>query len=160
MDAWAGFATAQVGAAAALAGLIFVGISVNLQRVLNTPGLTGRAGEALIALLALLVASSLLLVPEQSTDLIGTGLLVVGLVAWATVAAIHLRGRGDWQRAHPGPFSFRVALGQAATLPFILAGLGTVLRGEGAMAWYALGAIGVYGFAFANAWVMLIEIDR
>jgi hypothetical protein len=157
---WGGFATAQVGAAAALSGLIFVGISVNLQRILSTPGLPRRAGEALVALLALLLASGLLLIPGQTTALVGWELLLVGVVAWLGVVGIHLRSRGTWEQSHPQSFAFRIALGQTATLPFILAGLGVLLRGDGALGWFALGTIGVYLFAFTNAWVMLIEIDR
>ncbi len=34
MDGWESFALAQIGAAAALAGLVLVGTSVNLERVL------------------------------------------------------------------------------------------------------------------------------
>lgn len=160
MEGWDGFAAAQIGAAAALAGLIFVGISVNLQRILSGPGLTARAAEALIALLALLVASSLLLVPDQSPEQIGLELLLLGVFAWAFVVAIHRKARGEWQRAHPWSFSSRIALGQLATVPFILAGLGVLLRGEGGMSWFALGTVGVYLFAFSNAWTLLVEIDR
>jgi hypothetical protein len=37
MDGWESFALAQVGAAAALAGLVLVAVSVNLKRVLAAP---------------------------------------------------------------------------------------------------------------------------
>jgi hypothetical protein len=64
MDAWESFALAQVGAAAALAGLVLVGVSVNLARVLADPWATPRAGEALAVLLTLLIAATALLVPD------------------------------------------------------------------------------------------------
>ena len=44
MDGWESFALAQIGAAAALAGLVLVGTSVNLERVLAEPGALRVAG--------------------------------------------------------------------------------------------------------------------
>ena len=69
---------------------MFVGVSMNLERILSEPdsGLTGRAAEALILLVAVLTASSLLLVPGQGRGLVGTEVLVVGIAAWAWVLAI------------------------------------------------------------------------
>jgi hypothetical protein len=58
------FFLAQAGAAGVLVGLVFVGVSINLEKILSDPGsgLTGRAAEALILLVAVLTASTLLLV--------------------------------------------------------------------------------------------------
>jgi modulator of FtsH protease len=80
MSGWESFVTAQVGASATLAGLIFVGLSINLTKIVNYPGLTGRTVEGLAMLMTVLFVSSLLLVPEQSLLLIGAEVLVVGLI--------------------------------------------------------------------------------
>ena len=45
-----GYFTAQAGAFAALTGLVFVALSNNLKKILESPGLPGRAGEAVILL--------------------------------------------------------------------------------------------------------------
>ena len=66
MNAWESFVVAEVGASAVLAGLVFVGLSINLDKIIADPGLPGRALEALVALTVVLVVSSLLLVPGQS----------------------------------------------------------------------------------------------
>jgi hypothetical protein len=52
---------------------VFVGVSTNLERILSESGsgLVGRAAEALILLVAVLTASSLLLVPGQGRGLVG-----------------------------------------------------------------------------------------
>jgi hypothetical protein len=42
---------AEGGASAALAGLLFVALSINLERILKGTGLPGRAGEAIVLLL-------------------------------------------------------------------------------------------------------------
>jgi hypothetical protein len=45
---WHDFFLAQAGAAGVLTGLVFVGVSINLEKILSDPtsGLAGRAGEA------------------------------------------------------------------------------------------------------------------
>ena len=152
MEAWAGFATAQVGAAAALAGLIFVGVSINLDRILKTPGVPARAGEALVALA--------LLVPGLSVAAVGAGLLLLGLAGWLMTVVLQRRSHTDWEAARPRHFAGRVLLGQVASLPFAVAGATTLWRGEGGLRWLALGTLGVFLIAFVNAWVLLVEIDR
>jgi hypothetical protein len=43
MTGWESFFVAQVGASAAVAGLVFVGVSINLDKILKYAGLPGRA---------------------------------------------------------------------------------------------------------------------
>jgi modulator of FtsH protease len=88
---WQGLFIAEAGASAALAGLLFVAISINLARILQGAGLPGRAGEAIVLLVAVLVISTLALVPGQSPTVLGAELLAAGLVAWSVrVAAVSL----------------------------------------------------------------------
>ena len=49
MNEWHDFFLAQAGAAGVLTGLVFVGVSINLQKIVSDPrsGLAGRAGERL-----------------------------------------------------------------------------------------------------------------
>jgi|GEM_PF-5291833 len=51
MNGWEKFFIAKVGALAALLGLIFVGVSINLVRIISIPGLPNRALLAFIILL-------------------------------------------------------------------------------------------------------------
>ena len=64
---WKDFYVAVSGAAAAFAGLLFVGLSINLTAIIKAPGISDRAGETLIFLGAVLVAALLGLVPQSST---------------------------------------------------------------------------------------------
>src|SRR5947208_9009881 len=63
---WETFFAAEVAASAALVGLIFVGLSINLTRILSIPRLPNRALQSLIVLLTILVVSSLVLVPART----------------------------------------------------------------------------------------------
>ena len=49
---WESLFVAEAGASAALAGLLFVAISINRERILQGAGLPGRAGEAMVLLVA------------------------------------------------------------------------------------------------------------
>jgi hypothetical protein len=55
---WESLFVAEAGASAALAGLLFVALSINLERILKGTGLPGRAGEAIVLLLTVLVVST------------------------------------------------------------------------------------------------------
>jgi modulator of FtsH protease len=74
----------------ALAGLLFVALSINLDRILKGPGLPGRAGEAIVLLLTVLVACTFGLVPGQSPRVLGAELLGFGLLPWLILVGIHL----------------------------------------------------------------------
>ncbi len=67
MDEWHDFFLAAAGAAAVLVGLVFVGLSINLDTIMSNPtyGLTGRALEAMVLLMAVLIATCLLLVRRR-----------------------------------------------------------------------------------------------
>src|SRR5215211_7863206 len=122
----------------ALDGLVFVAVSINLQEIVSDPGsgLPGRAAEALILLVGVLMASVLLLVPGQGQVMVGAEVLVVGLVTWGCVVAIQLLRLRSWGTMRPDlrqPFVLRVALGQIATLPLVVAGIAVLVAGLGSL---------------------------
>jgi hypothetical protein len=66
ITAWTGFFTALTGAGAALAGLLFVAVSINLEHILKgTSMLPARAAETPAMLIFVVVTSALALVPQD-----------------------------------------------------------------------------------------------
>jgi len=157
---WQSLFVAEVGASAALAGLLFVAISINLTRILEGTGLSGRAGEAMVLLVAVLVVSTLVLVPGQSPTALGAELLVAGLVAWSALVTIHVRA----VRGRVGPSSRvlagRIMLAQTALLPLPIAGVSLLLGAGGGLYWLVPGVVFCLVVAVLDAWVLLIEIVR
>jgi hypothetical protein len=88
MDEWHDFIVAQAGPAGVLTGLVFVGVSINLPKIVSDPGpgLLCRAAQALILLVGVLTASILLLVPGQGPVMVGAEVLTIGFVTWGCCA--------------------------------------------------------------------------
>ena len=161
MSGWESFFVAQVGASAAVAGLVFVGVSINLDKILKYAGLPGRTLEALIVLILVLITSSLMLVPGQSNTLIGAELLGVGLLAWIWIAALDILNLRQLEPRYRNAWVLlRVALSQVATLPIIIAGAVTLAQGTPNFYWLVPGVLFCFIVAFFDAWVLLIEINR
>jgi hypothetical protein len=77
MKEWQNFFVATSGSAAALTGLIFVGVSINLNRILSFPRLADRALISLILLFSILIASILFLVPSQNSLTLSIEILIL-----------------------------------------------------------------------------------
>jgi hypothetical protein len=162
---WHDFFLAAAGAAAVLAGLVFVGVSINLETIMSDPihGLAGRALEALVLLMAVLIVTMLLLVPAQGMVLAGAEVLAVGLVDWATVVIIQVLVLRNWHSLEPAfrwHFVPRVVLCQVATLPIVAAGVGVMGWGVGGLYWLVVGVVLSFLVAVLDAWVLLVEIHR
>jgi hypothetical protein len=165
MDQWHDFFLAQAGAAGVLTGLVFVAVSINLQEIVSESGsgLPGRAAEALILLVGVLTASILLLVPGQGLVMVGAELLVLGLATWGWVVVIQLLRLRSWRVMRSDlrqAFVLRVALGQIATLPLVVAGIAVLAGGLGGLYWLVAGMLFSIIVALFEAWVLLVEINR
>lgn len=158
---WETFFAAQVGAAAALAGLLFVGVSLNLAKILAAKFLPLRGFLALLLLVAILTVASLLLLPGLSQLIAGLGVLIIGAVIWLAGSAIEWTGwRHRTLQQNPVTFLFNAALLEAATIPWLVGGI-LVLYGAGSgLYWLAAGIILSFVKAVIDAWVLLVEINR
>ena len=94
---WHEFFVPGAGASAALLGLLFVTISINLEHILKHRHLPGRAAGTLGTLLSVLVVCSFGLAPGQSNRTLGVEILATGAVVatqaiWVSVGK---RNPGD-----------------------------------------------------------------
>jgi hypothetical protein len=157
---WVEFAVAVVGAAAVLMGLIFVAVSINLERLLAVRGLPGRAGESLLMFLGILIASLFLLAPGQSSTALGVELVIAGLLFVAALLVVALPGI---QLMRHQPLSWRITrivAALAASVPVVAAG--TSLLGEwgGGLYWLLAAVALAFTTGIGNAWVLLVEVVR
>lgn len=79
---WLNFYSATASASAAMTGLVFVGLSINLARVLAIPGMVARCGEAIMLLGLALLVSLKCLVPGQTLASLGWAIGPIALSTW------------------------------------------------------------------------------
>lgn len=161
MNGWDNFFLGQVGASAALGGLLFVAISLNLGQIGSTQDLADRALLALSLLLAILVVSSLMLIPDQPRLLIGIEVLAVSIAP--IVLALSRRSRSS-DRNEPGVAAKRLSnkiLLVSALAPYLVGGT-LIVAGDLRTGLYFVAAAIVVSLikAVLDAWVLLIEINR
>lgn len=157
---WSTFFAAQVGAGAALTGLVFVALSINLKQILSFPGLPSRSAEAIILLMQPVIVGALVLIPEQRLVAVGIEILVVGGLTWYQItkmiwdARTLLAKQPVWQRLT------RVGFAEAATLSQLVAGAMLVAGVEQGL-YVEAGALLICLIdGVVDAWVLLVEILR
>lgn len=155
---WSDFFVASAGATAALAGLVFVAASINIDRVLQFQGVPEFAMVTLLLLVGVLLISLLGLVPGQSTEAYGIELLLSGFV-WgvAVVPRVRVSIPKDGADRH---LASRVALPSAGILPLAVGAVSLIAGSGGGLYWLAAGFVITIFAAVVNAWILLIEILR
>ena len=160
LSEWQTLFAVQAGAAASLTGLVFVAVSINLARIIETPGLSGRAAESIVHFLQVFFVCTATLIPRQPMTCLAVEIFTVGLLSWAMQVATQIR-HAKSHSGHPRVWLIvRTVQTQLASVPFIVAALLLLYGSPAGLFWL------VPGFAFsflagvANAWVLLIEILR
>lgn len=154
--AWGDFANTVGGAAAALAGLLFVGLSLNLSEVLAYPGVSTRAGMTIGMTVALMLVAVVLAAPGQGVRVVAAELAVIGLVVIVGVMATVRR---------PPDHGVRRMLYQFV-LPLVPMGLLVVgatslwVQAGGGLYWVLAAVVTGLAAATANSWVLVVEIRR
>ena|ERR1700757_2882339 len=155
--AWGDFANTVGGGAAALAGLLFVGLSMNLADVLAFPALPARAAATLGLLVAILVTAIFVASPGQDHRVLGVEVAVVGIVMTVGAASAALRQRGG-RRSSRTLYSL-LLLGIPAVL-LIVAGISLWCERGGGLYWITAAVAAGFVSSTTNAWVLLVEIKR
>ena len=158
--AWSEFGVATVGAAAALSGLLFVALSINIQRILAIPKLPDRAAGNLVMFVVPLVLGTWVLIPGQPRSLLGLELLATGLLGCGLMLWLHRPSNRVGQEA-------RVYWLVGSTIPSaVVGGLATaagatLIAGHGGgLYWIAPAIVIAFATGLVGAWVLLVEILR
>jgi len=105
MTEWNYFYVAVAGASLSLTGLIFVGVSISLTKILSIKGLADRTLLSLVLLLNILVLSILFLAPNQASRAFSTEVLTARWFVWKIVFRLDLRilkhKQKQYKKQHP-----------------------------------------------------------
>lgn len=162
---WDNFALAHVGASAALLGLVFVVISINLRDIVGSGPLVHRAGEAVVLLGGVLAVATVVLIPGQRKDVLSTELI---LLAGALFAMVFFLQRGAVTQAvdpgRPGPprssLPVRRVFGLGAAVLIGMTGITLAAHAGGGLYWLPAAILAAYAGSLTNAWILIIEILR
>jgi modulator of FtsH protease len=156
--AWHDFFMAAVGASAAVLGLLFVSLSINIQTILKYPHLPGRASATLGILLVVLVVCFFGLAPNEGTKTFGWEVVIVCLMSAGQIVWISVRRKRSGDRLSWTLFSLTQLL--FPVLAILGGGVSLLAGGGGGIYWILVGTALVFIAASINAWVLLVEILR
>jgi modulator of FtsH protease len=158
---WTAAFAAIAGSSAALTGLLFVAISINLSPIIKGPALVPRAIEVLVLLTAVLVLATLLLMPSMTPSALGVEVLTITLCAEVLVASIQVRSvRRLAGVVTPLNYALRVVGGQIGLILLLIGGVSLLTQSGGGLYWVVPGMAFAMVSAIIGAWVLLVEILR
>lgn len=158
-DAWGNFFAALVGASAALLGLLFVGVSLNLSQVLKWRGLASRALVAMLLLLIVMIVSLIFLLP--GVGLRALGVLVTGIGLATVVGGTVIEASIPRSTAVPRyTQALNFLLFEISAIPYVAGGILLFLGETSGAYWVAAATILSTVKAVVDAWVLLVEINR
>ena len=160
MKEWNDLYMATAGASAALTGLIFVGISINLTKILSIPGLPERALISLVLLLNILIVSILFLVPGQTSNTQGVELTIISLLVWVMIFRFDVRIFQRKERSYRMQYIFNFLVNQVATILFILTGITLTTCYENSENFIVTAILLSIIKSVLDGWVLLVEINR
>jgi modulator of FtsH protease len=157
---WANFFIAEVGATAALTGLIIVAVSINLKHILAFPQLPSRAIEMLIMLVGVLLACSFGLMPGQTLRVFGGEITGTGLFMTVPPVVIQACQISVMKSQPLSWWLWRHLFGLCSGVPVLIGGVYLLTGATAGLYWLAGGVLATLAATVWNAWVLLVEILR
>jgi hypothetical protein len=160
---WHDYFVTVAQVSATLAGLLFVGVTISLNHMLQGRGYLYRAWAALFLQFEALLIGLFSLIPSQSLRWLGAEYIATGC---AILAAIRVFGHffpDDGRSAVLGSKGARIVretLTHVATLLPAVSGVLLVLGRTQALIWLIPSEVICLYLSFGNAWVFAVEIPR
>jgi len=160
-EEWKDLFVAVAGASAALAGLLFVAVSINVERIVKYEGLPEGGIEALAMLLVPLVVSIAGLLPGQSHVAFGIELLAIAAILIGVMLRIPVAGHFPEGVEMPPRYVFnRQIVRLSGTVLLAIGALAELFAVAGGLYWVGGAIVALTLGAVVNAWVLLVEILR
>jgi hypothetical protein len=160
MEQWSNYFVVTAGGAAALAGLIFVSVSLNLKKILSLKQLPGRALGSLMLLTNILISGSFCLVPGETLFWIGCEIVISSGIVWVLNTRMDVKMYRSVDKAYRPHYLQNLIFTQAAVLPYLTGGV-FLLNGSIVGLYWLVPAITLsFIKALLDAWVLLVEINR
>jgi modulator of FtsH protease len=157
LAAWTDFANTVAGGAAALAGLLFVGLSMNLAEVLKYPGVPARAAVTLGLTVAILLTAIFVATPGQDPRVLA---LEIGAVGICVVVGALVAGRHQGEEPSRARALYVMLVPLVPAVLLIAGAVSLWLQRGGGLYWVTAAVTTGFVAATANAWVLLVEIKR
>lgn len=163
LEPWSDLMVAVVGAMAALAGLFFVALSINVDLIIHQHRLPGRAAATVVMLLILLLAGIACLIPGQPGRLVGLEIALLGVaVTVFSARALQPQTLAGNERSL-NDFRYRVGPLLIMLVPcaiLVIGGISLAVQAGGGLYWLAAAFVAGIFACMTNAWVLLVEIKR
>lgn len=156
-EQWSNFFIMVGGGAAALAGLIFVAMSINPKIIIRNTTHKNRAINMLTGFTAVFMACCFALIGNQSPRALGFEWLVLWLIA----TAIFIRGYVVAIRSRTSSIGLgapRLAGGTICYLAEVAAAVFLILGNSAGLTIAAIAIIVLFGFLISGAWLLMIGI--
>jgi hypothetical protein len=156
-DQWNNFFVMVGGGAAALAGLIFVAMSINHEIIIRNATHKNRAINMLTGFSAVFMASSFALIGNQNLGMLGFEWLVLWLIA----TAIFIRGYVIAIRSGMSSIGLttpRLAGGTLCYLAEVMSSILLILGYSSGLYIAAIAIIVLFAFLISGAWLLMIGI--
>jgi len=157
LEHWSDFFVMVGTGAAALAGLIFVAMSINHAVIIGNKTHKNRAINMLSGFTAIFMASSLALIGDQSMEALG----VQWLVLWFIATVIFIRGYMIAIRSGMSSIGLnapRLAGGTICYLAEIVGSILLIMERSSGLYIAAVAIVILFAFLISGAWLLMIGI--
>jgi len=156
-DQWINFFLMVGSGSAALVGLIFVAMSINIEIILRNATHKNRAINMLSGFTAVFMASSCALIGKQSLEALG----VEWLILWVIATAIFVRGYVTALRAGMSSIGLTAPRLTAGTLCHLAQVVAAILLIDGRIAALYVASIAMivlFALLISGAWLLMVGI--
>jgi hypothetical protein len=160
LDKWHSYFSVTASASATLTGLIFIGVSINLNKILQFRQLPGRALGTLVLLTNNLLVSSFCLIPDQTLFSLAIKLLFLTLSVWLFNTRLDILSIKEKDKTFRPQNIQNMVFNQLTIAPFVISSICLLQSNPIGIDWLIPGIALSFVKAIVDAWVLVIEIHR